>query len=202
MLYYYTDPRYVRLFMKKKDLLKKYKLEKYLQYASSEEAYAVLFVKKYLDQAEGMWVDIIDMWYPYHYEPNTLQFKKVICEVFPRTIKPKYPPKSDFQNDEDYYLVCRAITYDVAHKDIETQRAKGVHGKKYEIEGVRYFDNKKKKPPFFIAAAPKEIKALAKNLNDRTNPLWDTAWKYVNPDYDNFDEYSYKIKSITNISSL
>ena len=186
--------------MKKKDFIKKYKLEKYLQYASSIEAYAVLFVKKYLNQSKGMWVDIINTEYSYHYKPDALQFKKVICEVFPRTIKPKYPPKSDFQNDEDYYLVCRAITYDVSHKDIETQKMKGVRGKKYVIEGIRYFDKKKKRPSCFTTSAPKEIEELAGNLNDKTNPLWDKAWNYMNPDYYNFDPYGYKIKSVKNIS--
>ena len=35
-------------------------LEKYLEYASTEEAFAVLFVKKYLAQAKGHWIEIID----------------------------------------------------------------------------------------------------------------------------------------------
>ena len=35
-------------------------LKKYLEYANTEEAYAVLFVKKHLTQAKGRWVDIAD----------------------------------------------------------------------------------------------------------------------------------------------
>lgn len=185
--------------MKKRELLKQYNLEKYLQYASSSEAYAVLFVRKYLNQAKGMWVDIIHADYPRHYNLEKLQFKTVECELFPKTMHPKYPKRDKFQSDEDYYLVCRAITYDMAHRDIERQIDKGINGKEYRIEGVRYYDEKKKKPPYFISSAPNEIKALAKNLNDKTNPLWDMAEQYVNKDYINFDEYTYKVKSITRI---
>ena len=35
-------------------------LKKFLEYASTDEAFAVLFVKKHLAQAEGHWVDIVD----------------------------------------------------------------------------------------------------------------------------------------------
>ena len=34
-------------------------LKKYLEYAKTEEALAVLFVKKHLAQAKGHWVDIV-----------------------------------------------------------------------------------------------------------------------------------------------
>lgn len=148
-----------------------------------------------------MWVDITDTDYSNHYNPNKLQFKKVKCELFLRTIKPKYPPKKDFQNDEDYYLVCRAVTYNTALKDIEKQRRKGIRGKKYIIEGVRYFDKKKKRPSYFIESASKEIKELEKHLNDndKTNPLWDEAVRYINEDYYKFDNYSYKITNIKRI---
>jgi hypothetical protein len=37
---------------------------------------------------------------------------------------------------------------------------------------------------FFRDDAPPEIRALAENLNDRTNPLWDVALKYaVRPEF-------------------
>ena len=36
-------------------------LKKYLEYTDSEEAFAVLFVKKYLAQTKGRWVDIGDV---------------------------------------------------------------------------------------------------------------------------------------------
>ena len=50
---------------------------------------------------------------------------------------------------------------------------------KFEITGVSYDKNKDKKG-YFRDDAPEEIKALAKNLNDRTNPLWDRAMQYIN----------------------
>ena len=49
----------------------------------------------------------------------------------------------------------------------------------FEITGVSYDKNKDKKG-YFRDDAPDEIKALAKNLNDRTNPLWDRAMQYIN----------------------
>jgi len=35
-------------------------LKKYREYASTEEAFAVLFMKKHVSQAKGHWVDIVD----------------------------------------------------------------------------------------------------------------------------------------------
>ena len=184
---------------KKKKLLQEYNVDKYLAYAESDEAYAILFVKKYLKSSIGCWVDIIDYHCPNHYEPNNLQFKKIVCDIFPRTIKPKYPKKEKFESNEDYYFVCRAITYDTAHNDINKQKRSGVKGKRFVVEGVRYLDKTKVRPPFFRSSAPKEIKALAKNLNDRTDPLWDKALLYINKDYVNFDPYNFKIIDIKRI---
>jgi hypothetical protein len=35
-------------------------LKKYREYANTEEAFAVLFVKRHLVQAKGHWVDIVN----------------------------------------------------------------------------------------------------------------------------------------------
>lgn len=176
-------------------------LEKHKKYATTEEAFAILFVKKYLKQSSGMWVDILNYQLLNHYDYRNLQFKKVKCELFKRTINPVYPPKSEFEDEEEYYMICRAITWEAANEDIEQQRANGIKGKFYTLEGVRFKDFKKKKPPYFKKDAPKELKALEKNLNDRTDPLWSKATKYINPDYLNFDPYSFKIISIKRINS-
>ncbi|POT24487.1 hypothetical protein C3433_23840 [Citrobacter freundii] len=59
---------------------------------------------------------------------------------------------------------------------------------KFEITGICYDKNRGKKN-YFRDDAPEEIKALAKNLNDRTNPLWDRALKYINK-----PEFVYKVR--------
>ena len=41
-----------------------------------------------------------------------------------------------------------------------------------------------------MSNAPEEIKALAKNLYDRTDPLWDFAVAYINRE----EQYFYKYK--------
>jgi hypothetical protein len=47
------------------------------------------------------------------------------------------------------------------------------------MTGVRYDKNRDNKD-YFRSDAPPEIKALANNLYDRTNPLWDKAMQYIN----------------------
>ena len=82
-------------------------LEKYLEYAQSEEAFAVLFVKKYLNAADGKWIDILET--HSDEEPRKLEFLSLKCELFQRKILPQYPPKSEyyvpgfFDKDEHYH---------------------------------------------------------------------------------------------------
>ena len=45
--------------MKNMDAWTQKQIEKYKKYAETTEAFAVLFVKKYLRQANGMWIDIL-----------------------------------------------------------------------------------------------------------------------------------------------
>ncbi|MCW7554961.1 hypothetical protein NX722_20525 [Endozoicomonas gorgoniicola] len=70
-------------------------LNKYLEYAGSEEAIAVLFVKKHLQKSKGHWVDISDC-RRYDMSDNDLHFRFVHDSLFKRKLKPKYPPKSKF----------------------------------------------------------------------------------------------------------
>ena len=52
-------------------------LKKYLEYANTEESFAVLFVKKHLAQAKGHWVDIVDN-RRYEMSSDKLHFRFVI----------------------------------------------------------------------------------------------------------------------------
>ncbi len=167
-------------------------LKKYLEYASTEEAFAVLFVKKHLAQAKGHWIDIVEC-RRYEMSSDKLHFRFVVGGLYKRKVQPQYPSKSEYTNDgkfdeRGYYLMTRAITWETAHKDIEQQKSKKVAPSKFKMTGVSYpkiqcEDN------YFRDDAPPEIKALAKNLHDRTNPLWDRAMQYVND-----QEFVYKIK--------
>ncbi|MGB5454098.1 MAG: hypothetical protein WBM58_16395 [Sedimenticolaceae bacterium] len=169
-------------------------LKKYLKYANTDEAFAVLFVKKHLAEAKGHWVDIVDC-RRYQMSPDSLHFKYVVGGLYKRKIKPQYPPKSVCTidgkfDDRKYYLMTRAITWETAHKDIEQQKSKNAVPRKFRISGVSYDKNRRNKD-FFRADAPPEIQALAKNLSDRTNPLWDKALKYANE-----PEFVYEVKKI------
>jgi hypothetical protein len=65
-----------------------------------------------------------------------------------------------------------------------------VAASKFEITGVSYDKNQNNKG-YFRDDAPPEIKALADNLYDRTDPLWDKAMQYINA-----PEFVYEIKQI------
>ena len=86
--------------------------------------------------------------------------------------------------------MVRAITWETAHKDIEQQKSKNITPRKFKITGISYDKNRSNKD-FFRKDAPPEIKALANNLNDRTNPLWDRALQYANK-----PEFVYEIKKV------
>lgn len=162
-------------------------LKRYRKYANSEEAFAVLFVKKHLAQAKGHWVDITNC-RCYEMSHDKMHFRFVFGGLFKRKIHPKYPPRSDYTingkfDERAYYLMTRAITWETAHKDIEQQKASRVLPLKFEIKGVSY-DKNAGNTAFFRDDAPPEIKALASNLQDRTNPLWDRALQYaIKPEF-------------------
>jgi hypothetical protein len=65
-----------------------------------------------------------------------------------------------------------------------------VASRKFKITGISYDKNGSNKD-FSREDAPPEIKALANNLYDRTNPLWDKALQYVNK-----PEFVYEIKKV------
>lgn len=170
-------------------------LKKFLKYASSKEAFAVLFVKKHLVQSKGNWIDIVDS-ERYEMSEDNLHFRFVTGGLYKKLIQPKYPPKAEFTlngvfDERRYSLMVRAITWETAHKDINQQKAKKVRVKKFDISGVSYDKNRGNKN-FFIDDTPPEIKALENNLSDRTNPLWDRAMSYINE-----PEFVYKIKRVS-----
>jgi hypothetical protein len=169
-------------------------LKKYLEYANTEEAFAVLFVKKHLAQSKGHWVDIVD-YQRYEMSSDNLHFRFVGGGLYKRKIQPQYPSKATYTIDgkfdeRGYYLMTRAITWETAHKDIEQQKLLNASASKFKITGVSY-DKTRSNKDYFRDDAPPEIKALAKNLSDRTNPLWDRAMQYVNE-----PEFVYKIKQV------
>ena len=51
------------------------------------------------------------------------------------------------------------------------------------------YDRNRDNTDFFRNDAPPEIKALANNLSDRSDPLWDKALQYANT-----PEYVYEIR--------
>lgn len=167
-------------------------LARYRKYASTEEAFAVLFVKKYLAQAKGHWVDPVDF-RRYEMSPDNMHFRFVVGGLYARKLHPKYPPKSAYTvngwfDEDQYYLMTRAITWETAHEDMDQQKAAKVPPLKFEVRGVSY-DRNRGNTNFFRKDAPPEIKALAADLSDRTNPLWDTALQYANA-----PEFVYEIR--------
>lgn len=169
-------------------------VNKYREYAATEEAFAVLFVKRHLRKAQGHWVDIT---YCRQYEmsDDELHFRCVHGGLFKRKLKPVYPPKSGFTengkfDEGTYTFMVRAITWETAHRDIEQQKSKRVSPLNFKITGVSYDKNKGHKG-YFRNNAPPEIIALEQDLSNRTNPLWDRAMKYINE-----PEFVYEIKSV------
>ena len=175
-------------------------LARYRKYARTDEAYAVAFVKLHLAEAKGHWIDPVNF-RRYERSEDVLRFRYVEGGLFKRRLRPVYPPESDFTYNERldearYASVTRAITWEAAHKDIEQQKAARVLPLRFEVTGVSYDRNKDNKN-FFVDDAPPEIKELAKNLNDRTNPLWDRALRYANR-----PEYVFEIRSAKVIKSV
>lgn len=182
-------------------------IKKYLDYASSPEAYAVLFVKKYLDRAGNrFWIDILAYDVPAGYEYEKLMFRSVACELFPRKHVPAYPPRRQFRSERDWTDACRAVTWECAAYDINMLRKHGYRGARYKIDGVSFPKHKpgtRLEPTdpatFFVDGAPHEIKALANNLSDRTDPLWDEAMKYVRDASWDDGGYGFRIRRIARL---
>ena len=122
-------------------------IELYLQYANSVEAYAVLFVKKYLPDARGFWIDILETDAPKGYWETKLEFRQVTCALYPRKINPVYPPNATIK-------MRRAITWNAAHEDIAQQIREGVKGTKFELNGYMLPNADGKYQYRFLSALP------------------------------------------------
>lgn len=112
-------------------------IELYLQYAESEEALAVLFVKKHLPDARGFWIDILETDAPEEYRETKLEFRQVTCALYPRKLQPEYPPRQAHISGRTYLQICRAITWKTAHYDIARQNQEGVLGRLFVLNGYK-----------------------------------------------------------------
>lgn len=112
-------------------------IELYLQYANSVEAYAVLFVKKYLPSACDYWIDILEADAPEEYRETELEFWQVRCALYPRKLQPEYPPRQAHISGRTYLQICRAITWKTAHYDIARQKQEGVLGRLFVLNGYK-----------------------------------------------------------------
>ena len=166
-------------------------IEQYKKYANTEDALAILFVKKYLNASKNKWVKINDITHSKYFFEDKLEFKAVTCELFERKTKPEYPKASEFKTKEEYVMACRAITWKTANEDIWEQEQTSVHGTKYKLEGLKYNANT---GVLFVKNAPAEIKVLEKNPSDRTDPLWDIVVNYIQE-----DNYRFKLKKVTRV---
>ena len=167
----------------------------YSEYARSDEAKAVQFVRQYLNRADDTkWVDILD-WRDmsriaeeYDIVPEiygVTLFRRVECELFPKLHVPVYPKRSRFKDDYSYRAACAEATWRTATQDIQTLRGRGYHGPRYSLSGrIEY-----QEPPCrFVPGTPPEIMALLDNPNDYTDPLWERAMRYEAKGTSTFDE--------------
>lgn len=170
----------------------------YIEYESSDEALAILFVKKYLKQSNEYWVDVIDFESYHNLSVDNLEFKSVLCGLYKRKLKPNYPSKNEFTNngkfnDEEYYKAVRAITWHTANEDILRQKQTGAECVKYQIRGVKYNKNRGKfikRPPWLDSPAWKDVDIYS---------LRDTDRRYVEQ-FLAVPDWRYEIKSILQVS--
>lgn len=107
-------------------------VDKYRDYLESTEALAVYLVKAYVKQINinKKWVDVVSSSTWSHKSKKTA-FNYLIVEIFDRKTYPFYPNKSDNLSEHEYRQICRAITWEVSHNDIDAQRLKGDRGQLY-----------------------------------------------------------------------
>ena len=136
-------------------------MERYENYEASDEAYCVAFARKYLKAAKNHWTmpvffrrtntatitkEAVEKFGGnIRYHQGVLDFGILTVAVFPRKKQPEYPDKETFISknifrdreyaEEEYRDLCRAITWDTSHHDMESQiYNKGVIPEVYQIE--------------------------------------------------------------------
>lgn len=133
-----------------KNLIEKYKL-----HYSTDENYAVYFVKKYLAAAKHKWINILKYKVGEGNDAKKLKFEVVVCELFLKKIFPVYPSKESFKSPEDYTLNCEATTWVTAQKDIVQQKKAKIQGHRYVIIGRTVqiknenYDGSENEPKYF-----------------------------------------------------
>lgn len=118
-----------------KEISKRYK--GYDDYVHSNESLGVYIIRDIVKKinTKGHWIDIVkhDNDTPNAYDGNYSPNLHIVCRLYPRLTKPKYPPKP--QTDDVYELKrwqaeVDAIAWYTSHKDISTWKSKGHTGYK------------------------------------------------------------------------
>jgi hypothetical protein len=189
----------------------KYKelLKRYLEYTWSAESKAVFLVRNFVTQinTKTKWIDVVDSNNWVH-KSGLTGFNYLVIEIFDRKIKPIYPIKTADINDSVYRSICRAITWEVSHQDIENQREKGIRGPMYLLTISIYNKNRGKKKivmkPFWNEEYggfdhTGKVPTTEKKFVEDMEPDWDyrfTELKQINDEVVNrisryFDKYIY-----------
>lgn len=124
-------------------------LKDYNNYSHSDEAVVVYIVRNYVDKLEtkSKWIDVIDFdaWAinrewgnNREWESNEKKkksFNYFVIELFKREINPIYPNEKEYsENQKDNYIrICKALTWEASHTDIDQQREKGKRGPMYLV---------------------------------------------------------------------
>lgn len=162
------------------ELNQKYK--GYKDYVSSNESLGVYIVRDIVKKinTKGYWIDIVvhtnDT--PNEYNGQCSPDLYIVCSLYKRLTKPVYPPKpktNDKYELEMWQMEVDAITWEVAHKDINTWKRKNNTGEQKSIicydekYSFKYDDNKKKikKTEIIIKAiktlTDEQFKKISKN---------------------------------------
>ena len=121
-------------------------LELYDIYSKSEESVLVKLIKKLKANidSDNKWIDIVsfDSW---DHRSELVGYNYLIVELFGRKNQPIYPRKEKNMSDAEYKNLCKAITWHVAHEDIDNQRSQSIQGQLYLMAITIYNKNRGKK---------------------------------------------------------
>lgn len=109
-------------------------LKDYNNYSHSEEAVVVYLVRNYVDKLEtkSKWIDVVD-YHAWGIRGEKRAFNYFIIELFHREINPTYPNEKEYLNKNEYARICKALTWEASHTDIDQQREKGKRGPMYLV---------------------------------------------------------------------
>lgn len=100
-------------------------------YNTTGEATAVHIVRDLAENVntKGKWIDVVSM-NTCNTRYDTLNFNRIIVELFPRITHPQYTNDPEFN---------KYICWKTAHNDIASHRSKNHHGEKYIVHFRLYF---------------------------------------------------------------